>query len=167
MIARLPDKPRLPPHLSPLPGGEREVGRGIVGKRRPRKQTELETVRARDLRGTSPYFERLLWAKLRGRRFGGRKFRRQVPIAGFVADFACLEGGLIIELDGDQHGDTVQRDERRTASLERAGFRVLRFWNSELNESLEDVLTEIERALEAPSPQPAPRGGEREEGAAS
>ncbi|MBI3514340.1 MAG: endonuclease domain-containing protein [Proteobacteria bacterium] len=162
MIARPPDKPRIPPHPSPLPGGEREACRAIIGKRRPRKQSQLETVRARDLRGTTTYFERQLWAKLRGRQFGGRKFRRQVPIAGFVADFACLEASLIIELDGDQHGDTVERDERRTAILKRAGFRVLRFWNSELNDSLEDVLTEIEQALGTPSPRPSPRGGEGE-----
>ena len=160
MIARTRHNSAAPLQSSLFPSEDDAVDHSIVGKRRPRKQTELETVRARDLRGTSTHFERRLWAKLRGRQFGGRKFRRQVPIAGFVADFACLEANLIIELDGDQHGDTVERDERRTAILRRAGFRVLRFWNSEFNESLKDVLTEIEQALEAPSPQPSPRGGE-------
>src|SRR5258708_20342376 len=123
MIARTRHNSAAPPYSLLAPSEDGQTDRRMAGKRRPHKQTELETVRARDLRGASTHFEKRLWAKLRGRQFGGRKFRRQVPIAAFVADFACLEASLIIELDGDQHGDTAERDARRTAPLKRAGFR--------------------------------------------
>jgi len=75
--------------------------------------------RARSLRKSLTDTERLLWSKLRGRRFGGFKFRRQVPLGPFIADFVCFEQRLIVELDGGQH--TLQ-----------AGYdaRVLRGWRS-------------------------------------
>jgi very-short-patch-repair endonuclease len=138
------------------------------GKRRPRKSLDTEVATARKLRATPTDVEQLLWWKLRARQFGGWKFRRQVPVVGFVADFACLEAGLIIELDGGQHAETVERDARRTRLLEQAGFRVLRFWNVQLIEDLGGVLDVIENALggdapsQTPSPQPSPRGGEGE-----
>jgi len=151
-----------PPHPDPLPGGEREK----VGKRRPRKPSEAETTTARQLRGDPTDVEKLLWWKLRARQFGGWKFRRQVPIVGFVADFACLDARLIIELDGGQHSETVERDERRTAVLAQAGFRVLRFWNQQVIGELESVLATIEHALGGPSPRPSPPRGEGEQGLA-
>jgi crossover junction endodeoxyribonuclease RuvC len=118
-----------------------------MGKRRPRKATALETRVAQELRDNPTDVEKLLWWKLRNRQFGGWKFRRQVPIIGFVADFACLDASLIIELDGGQHAETVEYDERRSAALSKAGFRVLRFWNVDLIEDLDGVLRTIEQAL--------------------
>jgi very-short-patch-repair endonuclease len=122
---------------------------------------------AQDLRANPTDVEKLLWWKLRARQFGGWKFRRQVPIIGFVADFACLEACLVIELDGGQHAEAADYDEGRSAALKKAGFRVLRFWNIDVIENLEGVLTTIERTLgaplprpETPSPQPSPRRGE-------
>ena len=138
----------------------------VGGKRRPRKPLLAETATARQLCGNPTDVEKLLWWKLRARQFGGWKFRRQVPIVGFVADFACLEARLIIELDGGQHSETVERDERRTAVLAQAGFRVLRFWNQQLIDELESVLATIEHALGGPLPRPSPPRGEGEQGLA-
>ncbi|WP_442578231.1 endonuclease domain-containing protein [Mesorhizobium sp. ASY16-5R] len=80
--------------------------------------------------------EQKLWKELRGRHLDRIKFRRQVPIGPYVADFACLEAKLIVELDGCQHAGEV-RDDIRTVELTARGFRVLRFWN-------DDVLRELD-----------------------
>ncbi|QEE46807.1 DUF559 domain-containing protein [Rhizobium sp. WL3] len=71
-------------------------------------------------------------------------FRRQVPIGPYFADFACYQIGLIIELDGSQHAADggLVRDAARTAYLEGQGYKVIRFWNTE-------VLTELEAVLDA------------------
>jgi very-short-patch-repair endonuclease len=62
-------------------------------------------------------------------RLDGAKFSRQHPVGSYIADFFCLEGQLVIELDGRQHGEDAERhvDERRTEYLESQGYRVLRF----------------------------------------
>ncbi len=64
-----------------------------------------------------------MWARLRGRRFDGYKFRRQMPIEGYITDFACVEAKLIIELDGGQHAIAEDQDRRRTEAIETAVFR--------------------------------------------
>jgi very-short-patch-repair endonuclease len=76
--------------------------------------------------------ERKLWRALRGRQMEGLKFRRQHPFENYVLDFVCLEEKIVIELDGGQHQDSKTEDEIRTKLLEKAGFRVLRFWNHEV-----------------------------------
>ena len=75
------------------------------------------------------------------------KFRRQMPIEGYVADFGSLEAKVIVELDGSQHLDMQRADASRTHAIEAAGFVVLRFWNSDVNENIEGVLTEIAVAI--------------------
>ncbi len=89
-----------------------------------------------------------LWLRLRLLRPQGLHFRRQVPLAGFIVDFACLKAMLVIEVDGEQHGlpDGIARDGRRDAALSDAGFRVLRFWNHEVERGLTDVIESIYRA---------------------
>ena len=95
--------------------------------------------------------EKLLWAKLRNRQVSGAKFRRQVPIGRYIADFLCAEARLIVEVDGGQHSPEV--DAARTQFLESRGFRVIRFWNNEVSGNLAGVLQVIEQALRnAPSP---------------
>jgi len=94
-----------------------------------RPNLKPRTHRARALRQASTEAEWKLWTVLRNRQLGGFKFRRQVPIGRYFADFACLEGRLIVELDGSQHQDRVEYDARRTNELESCGFRVLRFDN--------------------------------------
>ena len=101
-----------------------------------------------------------MWDRLRSRRLRQLKFRRQLPISGYIVDFVCLEEKVIVEVDGGQHNDRQVQDARRTAVLEKSGFRVLRFWNNEVLEKLDSVLEEILRAVEAPpSPQPSPASG--------
>jgi len=109
--------------------------------------------------------ERKLWFALRDRRLHGFKFRRQATIGPFVVDFLCVEAALIVELDGGQHNE--ETDVRRTAFLEERGYRVVRFWNNEVNDSFDGVLREIAAALEGgkgrrPSPYPLPRAEEGE-----
>ena len=108
--------------------------------------------------------ERKLWAKLRSRSLSGAKFRRQVPIGSFVADFASIEVGLVIEIDGGQHASAAKADAARSAVLEAAGFRVLRFWNNEVLVNTDGVLTTIARVLnecrDTPHPDPLPQAGE-------
>ncbi|MEH6808771.1 MAG: DUF559 domain-containing protein [Hyphomonas oceanitis] len=105
--------------------------------------------RARKLRRDGSFPERLLWSKLRNRHLGGWKFRRQHPIGPYFADFACEEAKLIIELDGDTHGNPDQQahDARRTAFLESQDWQVVRIWNSDLLENIDGVLDTIQLTL--------------------
>ena len=100
-------------------------------------------VRARALRHGQTDAEALLWSKLRSRQIGGLKFRRQHPVGPYFADFACIESGLVIELDGGQHGepDAMALDEKRACHMSGLGFQTLRFWNN-------DVLLQTEAVLE-------------------
>ncbi|WP_232019254.1 endonuclease domain-containing protein [Sulfuritortus calidifontis] len=92
---------------------------------------------------------------MRNRQLEGCKFRRQHAIGPYIADFVCLEAALILELDGGQHAAATSEDARRTAYLQRQGFRVLRFWNNEVLGNLAGVLEVIRQALlkARPSPQ--------------
>jgi very-short-patch-repair endonuclease len=123
---------------------------------------------ARKMRKEPTEPERKLWLALRARQLGC-KFRRQVAIGAYVVDFVCLSHKLVIELDGVQHAEdeSSEHDARRTTWLESRGFRVLRFWNHQLDEGVKLVIDEIRTALEkakptaAPSPRPSPpRRGE-------
>lgn len=91
--------------------------------------------------------ERTLWYALRDRRFDGFKFRRQVPIATYFVDFACMRERLVVEADGGQHSWRTDEDAERTRALEAHGFSVMRFWNNEILTNLEGVLTLIRHAL--------------------
>ena len=88
--------------------------------------------------------ERRLWNRLNRRQLDGLKFRRQAAIGPYIADFLSHDA-MIVELDGDTHAEIVQlrRDERRTQFLEAKGFRVIRFYNSEIREDLDDVVRRI------------------------
>ncbi|MCK8601984.1 endonuclease domain-containing protein [Desulfoferrobacter suflitae] len=110
--------------------------------------------KARALRKNQTDAEKLLWRHLRNRQLAGRKFRRQHPIGPFVADFVCLECGLIVELDGGQHSVQVEKDEARTKYLESNGFKVVRFWNNQVLGEIEAVLTVIRGMLESDLPSP-------------
>ena len=102
--------------------------------------------------------EHRLWQILRAKRFAGHKFKRQLPIDHYIADFACLASRLIIEADGSQHADSA-RDERRDAYLRAQGFRILRFWNNEIFDNEEGVTARIFDALHSPLPNPSPAEG--------
>ena len=87
---------------------------------------------ARELRKAMTEIERTLWQELRRGKIPGVRFRRQVPIGPFIADFLCVAAKLVVEVDGGQHADRTAYDAARSAYLERMGLRVLRFWNSEV-----------------------------------
>jgi very-short-patch-repair endonuclease len=103
---------------------------------------------ARRLRIDQTDAERRLWSRLRGRQLEGFKFRRQHSIGPFVANFFCLEAKLVIELDGSQHADQSNRDERRTDFIRDGGYEVQRIWNYEVIAEIDAVLQRIADALE-------------------
>jgi len=98
---------------------------------------------ARKLRQSSTDAEAMMWQHLRGRRLNSYKFRRQVVIEPYIVDFVCFDVKLIVELDGGQHLDQQQQDEKRTEYLEGMGYRVLRFWNHDVFNKTESVLERI------------------------
>ena len=104
---------------------------------------------ARTLRRAMTDVERKLWEVLRAGRLAGVEFRRQVPIGSFIADFVCHAARIVIELDGSQHNDAehAARDEVRDRFIAREGYRVLRFWNFEVNSELNAVVDRIYIAL--------------------
>jgi very-short-patch-repair endonuclease len=130
---------------------------------------------ARYLRRNVTDAEKKLWHELRMLKHDGRHFRRQVPVAGFIADFACYKCRLIIELDGGQHNtlDGMTRDSARSRHLEAEGFRILRFWNVDVFQNIEGVVDMIRHAAglpttwsydsetgeKTPTPNPSPQGG--------
>ncbi len=103
--------------------------------------------RARDLRKNLTDAERQLWQELRSKQLGV-KFRRQAPIGAYIADFLSHEAKLVIELDGGHHGETQEYDARRTDFIEAQGFTVLRFWNTEIFENMDGVLTMVKSHLD-------------------
>ncbi len=110
--------------------------------------------------------EQKLWMRLQNGQLKDWKFRRQHPIGVYIVDFCCLEGMLIIELDGEQHVEQEEAHAERTKYLTGVGFQVLRFWNDDVLMKTDDVLEEILRSLESSSglgPQSAPLSG-RERG---
>ena len=112
------------------------------------KAHSLSHYRARRLRRDQTEAEKKLWTRLRARRFANFRFRRQFPIGNFIADFACPNARLVIELDGGRHIDTVARDAWRTKLIEQRGYRVIRFWDAEVLIDIEVVLQRIAQALQ-------------------
>ncbi|MGB0087328.1 MAG: DUF559 domain-containing protein [Rhodomicrobiaceae bacterium] len=97
---------------------------------------------ARRLRKDMTEAERKLWSILRKRKLTGLKFRRQVPIGPYVADFLSFESRLIVEADGGQHAE-AWKDAERDAWLAAQGFRILRFWNSDVLNNPDGVLAQL------------------------
>ncbi len=108
----------------------------------------MSTQRARSLRRSQTDAERKLWYALRARHLSGLKFKRQVSIGSYFANFLCFECKLIIELDGSQHREQVEYDENRTRWLEAQGYRVVRFWNIDALLNADAVVQEILRIVE-------------------
>ena len=114
---------------------------------------------AQHLRANATDVERALWRGLRGTHFEQLRFRRQHPIGRYIVDFACVQGRLVIELDGGQHADSAT-DPARDRWLASQGWRILRFWNHDVLGNLDGVLSVIGDALVRPPPQPSPCPGE-------
>ena len=109
---------------------------------------------ARKLRKNTTDAENHLWSHLRRGQLNGHHFRRQRPIGPYIADFACLNPKLIIELDGSQHAEHPDKDQKKDAYLQSQGFQVLRFDNHTALTNTEAVLEEILKALQNQSSSP-------------
>ena len=153
----------LPPRLRGGWGGELphygKIGEAEYTSRKPEALTH-----AKELRTNVTEAEKKLWHFLQQSNLG-YSFRRQHPVGDYITDFACIEKKIIIEIDGGQHGEQQAYDTKRTAFLEEAGFKVLRFWNNEVLENHEGVLQVVQEALkvEGHPPSPPASGGVKRE----
>jgi len=115
------------------------------------------TANARLLRNTATSEERALWSRLRHLR---PRFTRQLPMGSYIIDFACRSIKLAVELDGSQHLDAVAYDDTRTLFLESLGWRVLRYWNSDVRDNAdgvaEAIMAAVADAVGPTHPQPLP-----------
>ncbi|MGH7865979.1 MAG: endonuclease domain-containing protein [Candidatus Binataceae bacterium] len=117
------------------------------------KLTRVATVtrrRARRPQRDDSEAERKLWERLRTRRFADAKFRRDVPLGDFTADFVSRDARLVIELDGGQHHQHADHDQWRARTLERSGFRIIRFRQGDVLANIDGVLATISQMLRAP-----------------
>ena len=130
----------------------------MVGQSKAKAQLKP---RARDLRNRMTEPELRLWQHLRNSQLGGFKFRRQIAIPPFIADFLCPTKGLIVEIDGWTHD--AQRDHRRDDFLASRDYNTLRFSNTEVMENVDAVLSRVLETLRSlpdrwPPPNPSPEG---------
>ncbi|MGE0530620.1 MAG: endonuclease domain-containing protein [Hyphomonadaceae bacterium] len=143
---------------APSPSLSRKCGRGIRRRLKSLERTlTVQTMltrgmlrdRARGMRRQTSRAEEAVWSLLRGRRISGAKFRRQHPIPPYIADFACVEAKLIIEVDGRSHDEREQlaHDAVRTEALSKAGWRVLRVRDDEVFADAQSVAAKILEAL--------------------
>ncbi len=131
----------------------RSVGR-VAGRRPVGWGSSLANENARALRKRLTPQEVKLWMKLRELKSLGFHFRRQAPIGRYIVDFVSFSSRLIIEADGGQHGmpEGERSDEARDEFLRSQGFKVLRFWNSDIDANLTGVMESILSALRHPPP---------------
>ncbi len=143
------------PHPNPPPQGGRGSSVRVMSTEVDTRQAAEVTGDARHtgsrsrlaqkLRSAATPAERKLWQQLRLKNVAGSRFRRQHPIGPYVVDFICLERKLIVELDGGQHAEpeTEAYDAARTTWLAGRGYRVIRFWNSDVMSNSRGVLEAI------------------------
>ena len=111
------------------------------------------TILARNLRRNQSDTERNLWSRSHRSQLNGVKFRRQQPVGDYIVDFISFEKRLIIEIDGDQHAELNKENDRaRTEYLKSRGYRVVRFWNTDVMQNIEGVIDEIVNTLTFTSP---------------
>jgi very-short-patch-repair endonuclease len=108
--------------------------------------------RAGTLRQNMTEAERRVWQILRSHRMKGYKFRRQVPIGRYIADFVCHGARLIVEIDGGQHDRSSPREAERSGFLQNEGYRIVRFWNNEVLANLDGVHETIADELSRTTP---------------
>jgi very-short-patch-repair endonuclease len=121
--------------------------------------------RARKMRKAMSDAELKLWNELRAHRLMDLAFRQQMPIAGYIVDFACPAKKLVVEIDGSQHADAAQSeaDTTRARKLEALGWTVLRFWNDDVLRDIDNVCRHIVISADpAHATAPTPSGHHRE-----
>jgi very-short-patch-repair endonuclease len=157
--------PHLTPTLSAPKDGEAvpppSIRSAVV---EPNARQRPRTRIARRMRRDSTEVEKRLWRAL-PELAGAHRFRRQHPIGRYIVDFACPSRKLAIEIDGGQHAAHAEADAVRTREIAQNGYRVIRFWNSEVAENFSGVLERIQQELDAEHPHltpalSAPRGRE-------
>jgi very-short-patch-repair endonuclease len=119
--------------------------------KRPDSDAAESLIRVRSVRRDATPAERRLWVKLRSRQLNGAKFRRQVWLGPFIADFFCAEAKLIVEVDEENHAGQLSYDERRTRWLAGEGFRLVRVTNADVMGNIHGVLEHIASYLPSPS----------------
>jgi very-short-patch-repair endonuclease len=140
-----------------LGGGDASADTSQDMKKQP---PDGAAARVRNLRQNMTEAETRVWRVLRAHRIDGRKFRRQVPIGRYIADFVCHEARLVVEIDGGQHDLSSPRESERSGFLQSQGYRILRFWNNEVLANPEGVYEMIVNELAAsPPPRPSPVKG--------
>ena len=104
---------------------------------------------ARKLRKNMTEQERKLWNMIKNRQFYNFRFKRQYPIGNYIVDFVCREEKIIIEIDGGQHneGVNIEADNTRTAFLNSEGYKVIRFWNNNIDNNLTGVFEELKKVF--------------------
>src|SRR6266446_3163951 len=137
------------------------LGGGDASRRTVRDMKEHPVdgahTRARTLRHNMTEAERRVWQMLRSHQMKRYKFRRQVPIGRYIADFVCHEARLIVEIDGGQHARSSPQEAERSGFLQNEGYRILRFWNNEVLVNLDGVHETIAdelRRITPPKPSP-------------
>ena len=103
--------------------------------------------RARALRRNLTDAERSIWQIVRSCQIDGHRFRRQVPLGRYIADYVCHDARLIIEVDGGQHDRSSPQEVERSRFLQDQGYRILRFWNNEVLSNLDGVHATIAEDL--------------------
>ena len=105
---------------------------------------------AKTLRKNMTPQERKMWELLRAHRFYGLLFYRQYIIGDYIVDFVCRSKKVIVELDGGQHNisENKELDDKRTLYLESQGYRVIRFWNNEIDNDIEGVYLKLKDFLD-------------------
>ena len=108
---------------------------------------DAKHIKARELRNNMTKQERKLWSVLRNRKFYDYRFLRQYPIGNYIVDFICRSAKIIIEIDGSQHNETIniEYDKSRTRYLQDKGYKVIRFWNNEIDNNLEGVYSKLQQ----------------------
>ncbi|HEV8284422.1 MAG TPA: chorismate synthase [Chitinophagaceae bacterium] len=128
------------------------------------EQWKLVSDYAKENRQNPTKAEELLWQELRNRKIKNSKFRRQHAIEGYIADFVCLEQKLVVEVDGGYHNEEDQKklDDFRTKTLQKNGYRLIRFTNEDVLQKLDWVLGEIGKLLKSETSSPSPLERESE-----
>ncbi len=134
---------RSPPPFEGEAGSPKANREGGMTDTAHRPVSKLHRGRAKALRRDMTNAERCLWFMLRGHRLGRLSFRRQVPIGPFIVDFVCQQRRLIVEIDGGQHAADPTHDRQRDEWLRSKGYRILRFWNTEVLRNRPGVLQTI------------------------
>lgn len=106
-------------------------------------------INAKNLRKNMTDQEKKIWSIIRNRQFYGYRFLRQRIIGNYIVDFVCNLKKIIIEIDGGQHNENqnILYDNERTQYLESKGYKLVRFWNNEIDNNIEGVYLKLKEVF--------------------